>query len=360
MSIAIKLLSRSFKNILITGGSGFIGGALVRYFLENTNCNIFNLDKLTYASNPESINQFIDSNKSIDRNRYKFFKADLNHFSSTKEIILLSEPDIIMHLAAESHVDRSIKNPSSFISNNICGTINLLESATEYWKTLSYEKSSNFLFHYISTDEVFGSLDEEGFFSEVSKYNPMSPYSASKASCDHLVRSWLNTYGLPSIITNCSNNFGKWQIPEKLIPLTIYKCLNHQNIPIYGNGLNVRDWIYIDDHIEALLICVRNAKAGETFCVGGNNQLSNINVVKSICEDLDQKIPWDKSHNSLINYVKDRAGHDFRYAIDNAKISKDLHWKPRYKFKNALSSTIDWYLLNQNWLNESFLRINKF
>ncbi len=342
-------LHKKITKILITGGGGFIGGALIRYLLSNTEITIYNLDKKSYSSDFSSIDNLIKKNKSY-RERYFFLNFDLCDELKTKEAINFSNPDLIFHLAAESHVDRSIDNPKDFILNNINGTFNLLEAVRSHWEKLSDDRKSFFKFHHISTDEVFGSLNSSlDFFSEITPYSPRSPYSASKASSDHLVNAWHHTYGIPVLITNCSNNFGPWQFPEKLIPLVILKALNLERIPIYGNGENIRDWLYIDDHISALLCVAANAKPGSSYCIGGSQELTNNQIVHKICEVLDILRPSKEPYKNLISYVDDRPGHDLRYAINAKKIMKELDWKPNFNFNESLEITIKWYLTNLEW-----------
>ena len=331
------------KKVLVTGGAGFIGGSLIRRLLKFSKSNVFNLDKLNYASDLESINAIVNKNSDIKK-RYKFFKCDLSNKLKTEDIINKIKPDIIVHFAAESHVDKSIDNPSNFIKSNILGTYNLLEAAFKYWENLSRLKKQNFKFLHISTDEVFGSLSSIGKFNEETPYSPNSPYSASKASSDHLVQAWNKTYDFPTLITNCSNNYGPWQFPEKLIPLTIFKSLRGENIPIYGDGQNIRDWLHVEDHINALLSVLNKGNIGETYCIGGYGEKKNIEVVNSICNYLDKKIPSKNSHRKLITFVKDRPGHDLRYSIDSKKINKQLNWMPKIPFEEGLISTINWYL----------------
>ncbi len=342
------------KKVLVTGGAGFIGGYLIRRLLKNSKSNVFNLDKLNYASDLESINEIVNKNSDIKK-RYKFYKCDLSNKSKTNNIINKIKPDIIVHFAAESHVDKSIDNPSSFIQSNILGTYNLLEASLRYWENLSRLKKQNFKFLHVSTDEVFGSLSYNGKFNENTPYSPNSPYSASKASSDHLVKAWNKTYNFPTLITNCSNNYGPWQFPEKLIPLTIFKAFRGETIPIYGDGQNVRDWLHVEDHINALLSVLNKGNIGESYCIGGLCEKKNIEVVNLICHYLDEKIPSKNSHSKLIKFIKDRPGHDLRYSIDSTKIKKHLNWIPKIKFEDGLLSTLNWYLENINWLN----KINK-
>ncbi len=329
--------------ILITGGSGFIGGCLIRMLLGNSKFKIYNLDKMGYASNID----WLKFNKNKDK--HTLLKINLLDFEKVKKAINEIQPDLIIHLAAESHVDRSIDSPRIFIENNILGTFNLLESSFNYWDKLTITKKSNFRLLHVSTDEVYGSLSSEGLFSERTAYSPRSPYSASKASSDHIVNSWHHTYGLPTLITNCSNNFGPWQFPEKLIPLTIIKALKKEFIPIYGNGSNIRDWLYVEDHIDALLKVLENGKPGSTYCIGSNNETTNLELVKNICKLLDKYNIWEMKHESLITFVDDRPGHDQRYAIDSSLLKNELKWKPNYSFKKGLEETINWYIRNQKW-----------
>ncbi len=337
--------------ILITGGAGFIGGTLIRKLLKNTSYKLFNLDKLSYASDLESINQI---NSSSDINRYEFLNIDLADKTKTQDAIEYAKPDRIVHLAAESHVDRSIDSPSLFVQSNILGTFNLLESARIHWKQRD-KNNIDFLFHHVSTDEVFGSLGSTGKFNEETKYDPRSPYSASKASSDHLVRSYFHTYGLPIIISNCSNNYGPWQFPEKLIPLVIMKALSNEYIPIYGNGNNIRDWLFVDDHVDALLQIWDRGVIGETYCIGGESERSNKFIVEYICEALNKKLNNKKSFKELIKFVKDRPGHDHRYSINPNKIKNQIKWKPKLTFEEGMDRTIDWYLNNQAWCKSMLL-----
>jgi len=335
----------SIKKILITGGAGFIGSALVRYILKNTDHIVKNIDKLTYAGSLESL-EGLSSNPN-----YSFHKVDICNEHSIKKILEDFKPDILFNLAAESHVDRSINEPSEFIQTNIVGTYNLLNQSLNYWNSLNSLNRKKFRFHHISTDEVYGDLERtDPLFTEDNCYKPSSPYSASKASADHLVRAWFRTYGLPTIITNCSNNYGPYQFPEKLIPVIILNALQGREIPIYGDGKQVRDWLYVDDHVKALLICSLNGRIGETYNIGGLNEIQNIDVAQAICTILDQLTP-DKQNNysDLIRYVDDRAGHDVRYAIDSTKIQQELGWSPVETFETGLRKTVEWYLENQSW-----------
>jgi len=337
--------------ILITGGAGFIGNTLVRNLLLTTEHEIINLDKLGYASDLTSIN-------SLDKkllSRYTFLKVDLNDFSKLKEAIESSNPDLIMHLAAESHVDRSINEPNLFVQSNVIGTFNLLEVVREFYKKLSENRKQIFKFHHISTDEVFGSLGVKGKFSEQTSYDPRSPYSASKAASDHLVRAWFHTYKIPTIVSNCSNNYGPWQFPEKLIPKIIINALNINQIPIYGNGLNIRDWLYVEDHVEGLKKIVFKGKPGQTYCIGGDGEKTNLEVASTICEILDELVPISFSYKTLIKFVEDRPGHDKRYAIDSSKIKNKLGWSPNYSFDNGIRKTVLWYRENLSWCNNLVL-----
>ena len=334
--------------ILITGGSGFIGSALIRLIINHSNHNVINVDKLTYASNKLNLSEIENST------RYFFEKVDICNKDKLTKLFRKHKPDAIMHLAAESHVDRSIDDPSFFINTNILGTFNLLEVSKEYYSELSVNKRSLFKFHHISTDEVYGDLGKsKNFFTENTSYNPSSPYSASKASSDHLVRSWNRTYSLPTVITNCSNNYGPYQHPEKLIPKTIINAVSGNRIPVYGAGDQIRDWLYVEDHAIALLKVLLESKSGETYNIGGNNEKKNIEVIKAICNILDKTKPPVKlkSYTSLIYHVKDRPGHDVRYAIDSSKISASTGWKPTNTFDEGIKKTVLWYLENQEWLN---------
>jgi dTDP-glucose 4,6-dehydratase len=337
-------------HILITGGAGFIGSALIRYLIENTNNRIVNVDKLTYAGNLRSL-ESVSTNE-----RYNFEHADICSMEDITRIVNTYQPDIIMHLAAESHVDRSINHSAEFIQTNINGTHILLEVARNYWKQLPQSRKEHFRFHHISTDEVYGDLNETTkFFNETTAYAPSSPYSASKAASDHLVMAWHRTYGLPVIITNCSNNYGPYQFPEKLIPLVILNALAGQPIPVYGNGHQVRDWLYVDDHVQALYEVVQKGKLGETYCIGGHNEKQNIEVVYTICTILDELVPNKPNaiehYAELITYVEDRLGHDKRYAIDATKIKQALGWYPKETFESGIRKTVEWYINNTKWVN---------
>ena len=344
--------------IMVTGGAGFIGSAVIRKLLRETSANVFNIDKLTYSSDLTSINKtLVDLDKS-DSNRYSFFKIDLFDAKSTTEIVNKISPDIIMHLAAESHVDRSIEGPKIFLESNILGTFNLLNASLELYRSLPNKKKETFIFHHISTDEVYGSLGPKGFFDENTPYNPRSPYSASKASSDFLVNAWFHTYNLPVLITNCSNNYGPWQFPEKLIPVIIYNALKGEKIPIYGNGLNIRDWLYVDDHVDALLKVICKGKIGSSYCIGGNNEKTNIDCAEEICFNLDKLKPKKVQYKKQISFVKDRQGHDRRYAINSSKIKTELDWEPKTNFSDGIRNTVSWYLENIDWLKKMNERIN--
>ena len=333
--------------ILITGGAGFIGSNLVRFIIKNSEHTVINIDKLTYAGNLISLKDIEDNSK------YTFEKADICDFDRIKNIFEEYNPDAIMHLAAESHVDRSIDGPSDFINTNIVGTYNMLQISYNYYKKLDSEKKKKFRFLHISTDEVFGSLGKEGFFTEVTPYSPRSPYSASKASSDHLVRAWYHTFGLPTLITNCSNNYGPYQFPEKLIPVVILNAINGKRIPVYGKGDNVRDWLYVEDHVRAMLKVLESGKIGETYNIGGNCEKTNLEIIYTICNILDKISPLEKTskYNDLITFVQDRPGHDKRYAIDPGKIERDLNFSPEYSFEKGIELTVKWYLTNLNWCN---------
>ncbi len=340
------------KRVLITGGAGFIGGALVRRLLLKTKCLIFNIDKLTYASNLDSINQIIKKDDFLKKERYTFLKCDLFKKNQLEEAFKIADPDIVFNFAAETHVDRSIEDPINFLKSNIFGTYNLLENTRKHYENLNLFRKKSFRFHHISTDEVFGSLGEIGNFDEDSNYDPRSPYSATKAASDHIVMAWHHTYKIPSLITNCSNNYGPWQFPEKLIPLVILKALAEKSIPIYGNGLNVRDWLYVEDHIDAIILVVKNGKIGNKYCIGGHGEKNNKEVVNLICEILNDLCPKNYDYKDLIEFVSDRPSHDKRYAINPSKIQKELGWKPNYDFKKGIYETVVWYLNNQKWCDK--------
>jgi dTDP-glucose 4,6-dehydratase len=332
--------------IIVTGGAGFIGSTVIRHLIHNTDHEVLNLDKLTYSGNLESLESITSSP------RYRFEKSDICNYKSVELIFKSFQPNIIMHLAAESHVDRSIIKSSDFIQTNIIGTYTLLEVSRKYWNQLPEDLKNKFRFHHISTDEVYGDLQStSNLFTEQTSYKPNSPYSASKASSDHLVRSWNRTYGLPVVLTNCSNNYGPYQFPEKLIPLIILNAINGKPLPVYGDGEQIRDWLYVEDHARALLEVLFKGKNGETYNIGGHNEWTNIDLVKLLCKLMDVKINRTVGQSEqLITYVTDRAGHDLRYAIDASKLQKELGWKPSLQFEEGLSKTIDWYLQNGAWL----------
>ncbi|QLD33738.1 dTDP-glucose 4,6-dehydratase [Mannheimia varigena] len=334
--------------ILLTGGAGFIGSAVVRHIINDTEDCVINIDKLTYAGNLESLETVADNS------RYAFEHVDICDRADLDRVFAEHQPDAVMHLAAESHVDRSIDGPAAFIETNIVGTYTLLEAARHYWHNLSDERKGSFRFHHISTDEVYGDLEGTGdLFTETTPYAPSSPYSASKASSDHLVRAWFRTYGLPTIVTNCSNNYGPFHFPEKLIPLMILNAISGKKLPVYGNGMQIRDWLFVEDHARALYKVVTEGVVGETYNIGGHNEKANIEVVKTICQLLEELVPNKPAgvgkYEDLITYVTDRPGHDVRYAIDAAKIERELGWKPQETFESGIRKTVEWYLANENW-----------
>ncbi|EHK9184203.1 TPA: dTDP-glucose 4,6-dehydratase [Vibrio vulnificus] len=335
------------KTILVTGGAGFIGSALIRFLINETEHTVINFDKLTYAGNLESLDSVSKSE------RYHFVQADICDAQAVREAFDTFQPDFVMHLAAESHVDRSIDGPGEFIRTNVIGTYELLEAARAYYLSLDSDKQAIFKFHHISTDEVYGDLGETGLFTEETAYEPSSPYSASKASSDHLVRAWHRTYGLPVVLTNCSNNYGPFHFPEKLIPLVILNALDGRELPIYGDGKQVRDWLFVEDHARALFKVVSEGKIGETYNIGGFNEKQNIEVVNTICEHLNtlvaEKPNGISDFKELIAFVKDRPGHDVRYAIDASKINAELGWHPEETFDSGILKTVKWYLENLNW-----------
>jgi len=331
------------EKILVTGGAGFIGSALVRHLILNEHANVVVVDKMTYAANRANLAPVESTGK------MKLVEADIVDQSKMLDLITTERPDQIIHLAAESHVDRSITGPQNFIQTNINGTYSLLEAARSYWESLPASAQETFRFLHVSTDEVYGSLGKTGLFKETSPYNPSSPYSASKAASDHLVTAWYRTYGLPTIISNCSNNYGPYHFPEKLIPLVILNALEGKKLPVYGTGENVRDWLYVEDHARALSLIAKKGRPGETYNVGGHNERTNLEVVEAICDELDRIVPADKPRRHLIEFVADRPGHDHRYAIDPTKIEAELGWRAQETFQSGLKATIRWYLDNQNW-----------
>ena len=330
--------------IFVTGGAGFIGGNFVLKQVQDGHV-VLNYDNLTYAGNLETLDEVSDNPN------YQFVKGDICQRSIVKEQLTQFQPDAIVNFAAESHVDRSIDGPFEFIQTNIVGTAVLLDEANNYYKTLAKEMKNNFRFLHISTDEVYGSLGDNNYFTENTAYDPSSPYSASKASSDHLARAWQRTYGLPILITNCSNNYGPYQFPEKLVPLMILNCLAEKNLPVYGKGDNIRDWLYVEDHCHAIKKVLEKGKVGETYNIGGNNEIKNIDIVMTICKKMDQLVPRTNSekYENLITYVTDRPGHDFRYAIDASKIRNKLNWQPKESFATGIEKTIQWYLENEPW-----------
>lgn len=348
------------KTFIVTGGAGFIGSAVVRHLINDTEYQVVNVDKLTYAGNLMSL-------KSVENNdRYHFEQADICDLVAMQAVFDKYQPDVVMHLAAESHVDRSINGPSEFVQTNVVGTYTLLEVARAYWSNLSDDKKSAFRFHHISTDEVYGDLHgTDDLFTETTPYAPSSPYSATKASSDHLVRAWLRTFGLPTIVTNCSNNYGPYHFPEKLIPLMILNALSGKPLPVYGDGKQIRDWLFVEDHARALVQVATKGEIGETYNIGGHNEKQNIEVVKTLCVLLEELSPNKPAgvanYADLITYVKDRPGHDVRYAIDASKIERELGWKPQETFESGLRKTVQWYLDNQAWwqaiLNGSYRNI---
>jgi dTDP-glucose 4,6-dehydratase len=341
---------------LVTGGAGFIGSAVIRHLINNTEHSVVNVDKLTYAGNLHSLESVSDSE------RYAFEQIDICDADAVKRVYNEHQPDIIMHLAAESHVDRSIDGPGEFIQTNIVGTYTLLDQARDYWNSLEGEKKEHFRFHHISTDEVYGDLEgTDDLFTETTPYAPSSPYSASKASSDHLVRAWQRTYGLPTLVTNCSNNYGPYHFPEKLIPLIILNALEGKPLPVYGKGDQIRDWLYVEDHARALVLVATKGEIAETYNIGGHNEKQNIDVVKTICKILDEKVPANNNskakannpqlqhYEELVTFVTDRPGHDVRYAIDASKIARELGWEPEETFDTGLEKTVQWYLDNEAW-----------
>ncbi len=332
------------KRLIVTGGAGFIGSALIRYLVGNALAEVLNLDKLTYAGNLDSLREVADSGL------YHFARLDICDAGGVAKLLADFQPDAVMHLAAESHVDRSIDDPLAFVKTNVLGTANLLQCTLHYWHTLSPDRRGGFRFQHISTDEVYGSLGADGFFTETTAYDPRSPYSASKASSDHLVRAWHHTFGLPTLISNCSNNYGPYHFPEKLIPLVILNALDGKQLPIYGKGDNIRDWLYVEDHAKALWLINRQGVPGETYNIGGNSERTNLDVVQTVCRILDELHPKASgSYADQIEFVPDRPGHDRRYAIDAAKLRRELGWAPAETFDSGIRKTVAWYLTNDWW-----------
>ena len=328
--------------LLVTGGLGFIGSAVVRHFTQLPNTTVLNIDKCTYAGNPASV-------ANVNSDSYRYIKADIADAVAMQQAFEDFQPDAVMHLAAESHVDRSIDGPDDFMQTNLIGTFTLLQAARHYWDKLETEAKNNFRFIHVSTDEVFGSLGDTGAFTESTAYEPSSPYSASKAGSDHLARAWQHTFGLPVIVTNCSNNYGPYQFPEKLIPLITLKGLATKPLPVYGKGDNIRDWLYVDDHVSALACVLGKGTPGETYNIGGQCELTNLEVVKTICGIMDNHQPDKAAHETLIEFVNDRPGHDFRYAMDITKINRELGWSPAETFSSGIAKTVKWYIENPAW-----------
>ncbi|MEA5392258.1 dTDP-glucose 4,6-dehydratase [Cyanobium gracile UHCC 0139] len=352
-SLDLPVLLAGRRRILVTGGAGFIGGALVRRLLRDSTATVFNLDKMGYASDLLGIVNTLaalgPAAERADGPRHRLLQVDLADGEATAAAVRQADPDLVLHLAAESHVDRSIDDPGAFLVSNVMGTFHLLQAVRAHWEGLPAERRELFRFHHISTDEVFGSLGATGRFSETTPYDPRSPYSASKAGSDHLVQAWHHTFGLPVVLTNCSNNYGPWQFPEKLIPVVILKAVAGEPIPLYGDGANVRDWLYVEDHVEALLLAATSGEVGRSYCVGGHGERTNKQVVQAICALLDELRPGGSPHAGLITPVADRPGHDRRYAIDPQRISSELGWQPRHDVQQGLRATVQWYLEHDDW-----------
>ena len=339
--------------VLVTGGLGFIGSAVVRHISRTSDWNIVVLDAMTYAAIPAALEDCSSTE------RYQFEHCDIRDAERVREVFEKHQPDIVMHLAAESHVDRSIDGPDLFVQTNVVGTVNMLQAARSYLESRAGQLRDTFRFHHISTDEVFGSLKpSDPAFTETTRYDPRSPYSASKAASDHFVRAWGETFGLPIVLSNCSNNYGPWQYPEKLIPVIIAKARDRQPMPVYGKGDNVRDWLHVEDHAEALWLIARRGKLGQSYNVGGNSERTNLEVVKAICAVFDERFPEAAPHENLITYVEDRPGHDFRYAIDASLIKRELGWEPRHTFSEGLAETVNWYLEREEWWRDLLSKTN--
>ena len=344
-----SLLPDHIQRVLVTGGAGFIGGAVVRRLLRDSQVQVFNLDKLGYASDCTGIEAELKQLGAAAAERHQLLRVDLVDQQATQAAVQQADPDLVLHLAAESHVDRSIDGPAAFLESNVTGTFSLLQACRAHWQALPAERQTRFRFQHISTDEVFGSLGATGRFSETTPYDPRSPYSASKAASDHLVNAWHHTYGLPVLLTNCSNNYGPWQFPEKLIPVVILKAVAGEPIPLYGDGANVRDWLYVEDHVDALLLVASKGEVGRSYCVGGHGERSNRELVETLCGLLDQLRPQAAPHARLITLVNDRPGHDRRYAIDPGRITAELGWQPRHDVHQGLEATVRWYLDHLDW-----------